>query len=72
MIWLFAAAVLRPPSPARACAVFLILYCAVASYTEVGLGDASPYILHLAVTASLLTRGAPPTTAAVTPVQVPA
>lgn len=45
---------LRPPSPARACAVFLILYCLVASYTEVGLGDASPYLLHLAVAASLL------------------
>lgn len=47
-------AVLRPPSAARACAVFLIAYCAVASYTEVGLGDASPYLLNLAVAASLL------------------
>lgn len=47
-------AALRPPSPASACAVFLILYCLVASYAEAGLGDASPYILHLAVAASLL------------------
>lgn len=53
---LLVTAALRPPSPARACAVFLILYCIVASYTEVGLGDASPYLLHLAVAASLLVR----------------
>ncbi|MEU3338565.1 O-antigen ligase domain-containing protein [Streptomyces sp. NPDC002144] len=45
---------LRPPSLPRACAIFLISYCAIASYTEVGLGDASPYLLHLAVAASLL------------------
>ncbi|MHC0429164.1 O-antigen ligase domain-containing protein [Streptomyces sp. O3] len=47
-------ALLRPPSLARACAIFLIGYCAIASYTEAGLGDASPYLLHLAVAASLL------------------
>jgi len=47
-------ALLRPPSLPRACAIFLIGYCAIASYTEVGLGDASPYLLHLAVAASLL------------------
>jgi hypothetical protein len=47
-------ALLRPPSLSRACAIFLISYCAIASYTEAGLGDASPYLLHLAVAASLL------------------
>ncbi|AZM87498.1 MULTISPECIES: O-antigen ligase domain-containing protein [Streptomyces] len=47
-------ALLRPPSLERACAIFLISYCAIASYTEAGLGDASPYLLHLAVAASLL------------------
>jgi O-antigen ligase len=51
---LITAAALRVPSPARACAIFLVFYCIVASYTEVGLGDASPYMLHLAVAASLL------------------
>ncbi len=51
---LVATAALRPQSPQRACAVFLILYCIVASYTEVGLGEASPYLLNLAVAASLL------------------
>ncbi|WP_307544220.1 O-antigen ligase domain-containing protein [Streptomyces sp. V3I8] len=52
-------ALLRPPSLARACAIFLISYCAIASYTEAGLGDASPYLLHLALAASLLTAPAP-------------
>ncbi|MFG2744148.1 O-antigen ligase domain-containing protein [Streptomyces chartreusis] len=47
-------ALLRPPSLERACAIFLISYCAMASYTEAGLGDASPYLLHLALAASLL------------------
>ncbi|MFD6286087.1 O-antigen ligase domain-containing protein [Streptomyces sp. NPDC060205] len=53
-------ALLRPPSLPRACAIFLISYCAIASYTEAGLGDASPYLLHLALAASLLAIPAPP------------
>ncbi|MFE6281366.1 O-antigen ligase domain-containing protein [Streptomyces sp. NPDC057877] len=60
-------ALLRPPSLQRACAIFLISYCGIASYTEAGLGDASPYLLHLAVAASLL--AAP---AAATPLPAPA
>ncbi|MFF7701229.1 O-antigen ligase domain-containing protein [Streptomyces lydicus] len=59
-------ALLRPPSLPRACAIFLISYCAIASYTETGLGDASPYLLHLALAASLL--AAP---AAATPLSAP-
>ncbi|MFJ8949858.1 O-antigen ligase family protein [Streptomyces sp. NPDC102381] len=47
-------ALLRPPSLQRACAIFLISYCVIASYTEAGLADASPYLLHLALAASLL------------------
>jgi hypothetical protein len=47
-------AVLRPPSLERACALFLVTYCLSASYTEAGLGDASPYLLHLALAAALL------------------
>nr|WP_244177857.1 O-antigen ligase domain-containing protein [Streptomyces atriruber] len=47
-------ALLRPPSLARACAIFLISYCAISSYTEAGLGDASPYLLHLALAGALL------------------
>jgi hypothetical protein len=59
-------ALLRPPSLQRACAIFLISYCAIASYTEAGLGDASPYLLHLALAASLLA-----TPAAATPLALP-
>ena len=61
-----AVALLRPPSLPRACAIFLISYVAISSYTEAGLGDASPYLLHLAVAASLL--AAP---AAATPLPTP-
>ncbi|MGC5566073.1 O-antigen ligase domain-containing protein [Streptomyces sp. FR-108] len=53
-------ALLRPPSLPRACAIFLISYCAIASYTEAGLGDASPYLLHLTLAASLLVVPVPP------------
>lgn len=62
-------ALLRPPSLPRACAIFLISYCAIASYTEAGLGDASPYLLHLAVAASLL--AAPTAAPFPTPDEVP-
>ncbi|MFK8906355.1 O-antigen ligase domain-containing protein [Streptomyces sp. YS-3] len=58
-------ALLRPPSLHRACAIFLISYCAIASYTEAGLGDASPYLLHLALAAALLAAPAEPAPPAV-------
>ena len=38
----------------RANALFLVTYCVVASITETGLGEASPYTLDLVVAASLL------------------
>ncbi|WP_370932266.1 O-antigen ligase domain-containing protein [Amycolatopsis sp. cg13] len=60
LLVLVAIAVLRPPSIARASAIFLIAYVISASYTEAGLGDASPYLLHLAVAASLLAAGEAP------------
>ncbi|WP_306320222.1 MULTISPECIES: O-antigen ligase domain-containing protein [unclassified Streptomyces] len=60
-------AMLRPPSLQRACAIFLISYVAISSYTEAGLGDASPYLLHLALAATLLA-----TPAAATPFVTPA
>lgn len=62
-------ALLRPPSLQRACAIFLISYCAIASYTEAGLGDASPYLLHLGLAASLL--AAPAEATALSTPQVP-
>ncbi|MFK4066333.1 O-antigen ligase domain-containing protein [Streptomyces sp. NPDC029674] len=67
-------ALLRPPSLSRACAIFLISYVAISSYTEAGLGDASPYLLHLALAASLLAApaaAAPLATAAVPRRRIP-
>jgi hypothetical protein len=40
--------------PQRAVALFIIVYCLVASITETGLGNASPYLLDLTVAAALL------------------
>lgn len=59
LLTLVVAAISRPPSPARACALFLISYCLLASYTEAGLGDASPYLLHLALASWLLATPSP-------------
>ncbi len=47
-------AAVRPRSPARAIALFIIVYCLIASFTETGLGNASPYMLDLFVAGSLL------------------
>ncbi|WP_394429450.1 O-antigen ligase domain-containing protein [Streptomyces sp. SGAir0957] len=59
LLVLFGVALLRPPSLSRACAIFLVTYVVMSSYTEAGLGDASPYLLHLALAASLLASPAP-------------
>ena len=40
--------------PQRGAALFLIVYCLVASFTERGLVPASPYLLDLVIAASLL------------------
>lgn len=57
MLCLLLTAVFRPRGPARALAIYLIVYCLVASFTETGLGEASSYLLDLTIAASLL---APP------------
>jgi hypothetical protein len=44
----------RPRGPARALALFLLVYCLIASFTETGLGGASSYLLDLTIAASLL------------------
>jgi len=54
LICLLLIAALRPRSPARAVALFLIVYCILASFTEDGLGEASQYMLDLVLAASLL------------------
>ncbi|MBN9100018.1 MAG: O-antigen ligase domain-containing protein [Pseudonocardia sp.] len=51
---LLVTAALKPPSPQRTIAIFLVVYSCVASYTEVGLSDASPYLLNLFVAAALI------------------
>jgi O-antigen ligase len=51
---LLVGAMLRPRGPARAMALFLIVYCLFASFTETGMGEASTYLLDLTVAASLL------------------
>ncbi|HEY7596044.1 MAG TPA: O-antigen ligase domain-containing protein [Actinophytocola sp.] len=51
---LLGVAVARPPSPARACALFLVVYAIAASYTEASLADASPMLLNLTLAAALL------------------
>ena len=47
-------ALLRPRGPTWALALFLIVYCLLASFTESGMGEASSYLLDLTVAASLL------------------
>jgi len=54
LLVLLVGAILRPPSPQRTIAIYLVAYSCVASYTEVGLGDASPYLLNLCVAAALI------------------
>ncbi len=53
-------AAFRPRSPARAIAIFIVVYCLIASFTETGLGAASPYLLDLTIAASLLAPAPPP------------
>lgn len=47
-------AITHPRGLRRAVALFLITYCLVASISETGLGDASPYLLDLTIAAALL------------------
>ncbi|MEU4601873.1 hypothetical protein AB0F43_02720 [Kribbella sp. NPDC023972] len=63
VVFVLAAAWFRPQGPHRALALFLVAYCVVASFTESGLSEASPYLLELTLAASLVyqasTRAAP-------------
>jgi hypothetical protein len=54
LLVLLMTALTRPRGPRRAIALFLVTYCIVASFTESGLGDASPYLLDICVAASVL------------------
>jgi len=54
LIFMLVTAYFQPRGVRRALALFLITYCLVASFTEDGFTDVSPYLLDLAVAASLL------------------
>jgi hypothetical protein len=54
LLFLFTTAFFQPQGPRRALGLFLVTYCTVASFTEVGFTEATTYLLHLAVAASLL------------------
>jgi hypothetical protein len=54
LLFLFVTAYFQPRGVQRALALFLLTYCLVASFTEVGFTDASPYLLELTLSASLL------------------
>jgi len=54
VVFLLVAAYFQPRGVQRALALFLVTYALVASFTEVGFTDVSPYLLDLFVAASLL------------------
>ncbi len=54
LLFLFVTAYFQPRGVQRALALFLVTYCLVASFTEVGFTDASTYLLDLTLAASLL------------------
>ncbi len=54
LIFLFVTAYFQIRGVQRALALFLITYCLVASFTETGFSDASPYLLEVTLAASLL------------------
>lgn len=54
LLFLLVNSYFRPRGVERALALFLITYCLLASFTEVGFTDVSPYLLELTIAASLL------------------
>jgi hypothetical protein len=58
LLFLLVRAYFQPRGLERALALFLVTYCLVASFTEVGFTDASVYLLDLFLAASLLVPSA--------------
>ncbi len=58
LLFLLVAAYFQPRGVQRALALFLITYCLVASFTEDGFTDATPYLLELTLAASLIVSSA--------------
>jgi hypothetical protein len=64
LLFLLATAYFQPRGVQRALALFLVVYCVIASLTETGFTDASTYLLYLTLAASMLVPpaadGSPP------------
>jgi O-Antigen ligase len=58
LLFLLVTAYFQPRGVQRALALFLVAYCLIASFTEVGFTNPSPYLLELALAASLLVPSA--------------
>jgi hypothetical protein len=54
VVFLLLAAFFQPPRAGRALALFLITYCLIASFTQVGFAQATTYLLELTLAASLM------------------
>lgn len=54
LVFLLVMAYFQPRGVQRALALFFVTYCLVASFTEVGFTDVSPYLLEATLAASLL------------------
>jgi len=54
LVYMLVTAYFQPRGVQRALALFLIAYCLVASFTEDGFTDVSPYLLDITLAASLL------------------
>ena len=54
LVWLFVTAFFQPPGVRRALALFIVMYCTLASFTEDAFTNVSTYLLALTVAASLL------------------
>jgi hypothetical protein len=54
LVFLLVVSYFQPRGVQRALALFFVTYCLVASFTEVGFTDVSPYLLEVTLAASLL------------------
>lgn len=54
VLFVLVAAAFKPPGARRAIALFIAVYCLVASFTETSLSDATTYVLELTLAASLV------------------
>ena len=58
LFFLLVTSYFQPRGVQRALALFLITYCLLASFTEVGFTDVSAYLLDLTLAASLIVPSA--------------